>query len=81
MEPELKESSKHSDIFCCEKRLIESLEDGAFLESIDISLKTYLTLLYIKGEEMKVSLAISDYKVIEINSHEFFGKIDTLAKS
>ncbi len=31
MEPELKESSKHGDVFCCERRLIDNLEDGSFL--------------------------------------------------
>lgn len=31
MEPELKESTKHGDVFCCERRLIDNLEDGTFL--------------------------------------------------
>lgn len=68
MEPELKESTKHGDVFCCERRLIDNLEDGIFLESIDLSLKSYLTLLYLKCDEMKVSLTISDHKLMEINN-------------
>jgi hypothetical protein len=31
IEPELKESTRHNDVFCCEKRQLESLEDGVLL--------------------------------------------------
>jgi hypothetical protein len=34
------------------------------MESIDFSLKNYLSLLYLKSDELKMSLTISDHRTV-----------------
>lgn len=68
MEPELKESARHGDIFNCDRRQLEGLEEGLLWDCIDISLKTYLSLLYLKSDDLKVTLVIGDHKPQEISN-------------
>jgi hypothetical protein len=81
LEPELKESNRHNDIFCCERRMLETLEDGILWDSMDISLKNYLAMLYLKSDDMKIFLSINDHRTLEINNSDLFDKIDSLVKS
>lgn len=81
MEPELKESNRHGDIFNCDRKQLESLEEGLLWDCIDVSLKTYLSLLYLKSDEIKITLVIGDYKPQEISNDEILKRIDQLLKS
>ena len=78
---ELKESQRHGDVLCCEKRQLETLEEGVLTESLDMSLKHYLELLYLKSEEFKIWLELSDRRAVEVSNLEMFDRIDQLVKS
>ena len=58
------------------------MEDVLLYDSLDISLKNYLSMLYLKSDDLRISLCIGDHgKVTEINNSDLFDKIDQLVKS
>ena len=51
------------------------------METLDISLKNYLSMLYLKNDDLKLYLSINEHRNIEINNSDFFEKIDSMVKS
>jgi hypothetical protein len=41
--------------------VFDDLEDGHLYDSLDISLKNYLSMLYLKNDELKILLTVGDH--------------------
>jgi len=72
-----------NDIYFGSNKLISRAEaiNVAITDCIDISLKCYLSMLYLKGEYAKIFIATQPEKNEEISNALYFDKIDTLVKT
>ena len=72
-----------NDIYFGGNQLISKAESLNILipDCIDISLKCYLSMLYLKGEYAKITIATQPDKTEEVTNALYFERIDTLVKS
>ena len=75
---------KYNDIFYGDPHKLNSLEaiqQIVISECCDISLKAYLSLLYLKQDDLILAISVKENPLEVINSQSFLPQIDKMAKS
>lgn len=72
VEQEIKYCRNGNDAYCGSRKINTMMEEAGYIltDCIDVSLRCYLSLLYLKNEQMTMmlTLGIGDNKPIEVSS-------------
>lgn len=51
------------------------------MDCVDVSLKAYLTCLYLKNDSMRIIISLNNYDFYEIQTQSFLEKVDKLCRN